>query len=495
MEKTNKDSYKQIFRSTGIVGGAQVLNILIGILKTKVIAILLGPAGVGVAGIFQTIVDLVRNATGLGINFSGVKSVAEHNGDPEKVARIILVLRRWEFGTGIVGTLVIIILCGVFSQNSFGNSSYTFSIAILSVVLLFNAISSGQLAILQGLRHIAEMAKASFLGSVLGMFISLLLYWWLGMDGIIPAMIMTAISSLLISWIFAKKVITQAVNLTVKETFVEGLDMAKLGFYIVFNGFVATGAMYVLRMLIRSHLGIEYVGYFQSVWTISTLYIGILLNAMLADYFPSLSQIQHDNIASNKLVNEQLEITMLLGVPMLMGMIVFAPLALNILYSSSFVAAIPILRWQMMASFFTFIGWPLGVIYLSKNSGWFAIISETLRQAVFILIVFFGWKYWGFNVLGIGFFIGNFINAAFVWWSVTKITNFKFSVTNALYIGFLGTAMLAVTFCSLWLTGIYQFLINGVILTATVIFCITKLQRLLDLKNWITTKAGKTIKN
>ncbi len=486
-----KESYKQIFKSTSIVGGSQIINIIIGIVRTKIIAILLGPGGVGIAGIFQTIVDLVRNATGFGINFSGVKNVAENNTDPQKVARTILILRRWEFGTGLVGTLVIIILCRVFSIYSFGNSSYTISIAVMSVILVINAVSAGQLAILQGLRRIGEMAKATLLGSVLGTIVSLPLFYWLGTAGIIPAMILTALGSLLISWIFARKIITENVNITLPQTFTEGLGMAKLGFFIVVNGFVATASMYVIRSLIRTHLGIDSVGYFQSVWTISTLYISILLNAMLADYFPRLSMIQNDNTASNKLINEQLEMTLLVGAPMFIIMLTFASLAIHILYTSSFTSAIPVLKWQMMASFFTLISWPLGVLYLSKNKGWYAIISETLRQGVYIAFVFACWKYWGFNVLGIGFLVANFVNVIFVIFSVRRISSFKFTSINIKYIFFLGSALLLVLYSSLFLKGIFQYAVNGIVLLLISAFCLYRLDKLLDIKSLATRRLSK----
>ena len=38
-------SYKQILRSSSIIGGASVVNILIGLLRTKVVAVVLGTAG------------------------------------------------------------------------------------------------------------------------------------------------------------------------------------------------------------------------------------------------------------------------------------------------------------------------------------------------------------------------------------------------------------------------------------------------------------------
>lgn len=487
MENT-KESYKQIFKSTTIVGGSQILNIIIGIVRTKIIALLLGPVGVGVAGIFQTIVELVRNATGLGINFSGVKSVAENNNDPQRVARTILILRRWELGTGLVGTSVIIILCSVFSTYSFGNSTYTGSIAIMSVVLVINAVSAGQLAILQGLRRIGEMAKATLLGSILGTVISLPLFWWIGISGIIPAMILTALGSLAVSWWFARKIITEPVDISLSQTFTDGIGMAKLGFFIVVNGFVATASMYVIRVLIRTHLGMDYVGYFQAVWMISTMYINILLNSMLADYFPRLSIIKHDNDASNKLINEQLEMTLLVGTPMLMGMIAFASLAISILYSNSFHSAISVLKWQMMASFFTFISWTIGVLFLSKNKGWYAIIGETIRQAVYISFIFVGWNFFGFNVLGIGFLVANLVGLFFVIYSARRLNSFCFSSINIKYIFFLGSSVLLTLGSSLYIEGVLQYIVNGVLILLTSAFCLYGLNNLLDIKTWIKAR-------
>lgn len=42
-------SYRRILKSTSVIGGASVINIGIGLLRSKVLAVLLGPAGVGLA--------------------------------------------------------------------------------------------------------------------------------------------------------------------------------------------------------------------------------------------------------------------------------------------------------------------------------------------------------------------------------------------------------------------------------------------------------------
>lgn len=240
-------SYEQALKSTGIVGGAQFLTILITVVKTKIVALLLGPAGVGVLGLLQGIVDMIRNATGLGIHFSAVKDVAAANAsrDGQRIGRTIRILRRWVWGTGLLGMTVAIALSIPLSRFSFGNAEYAVPIVLVSVVLLLTSLQEGQLALLQGLRMIGKMAKAKVAGAVAGFALTVPMYWWLGVKGIVPAMILTAAAMLAISWWFVRGIRVEPVKLTPKETFRGGLSIAKLGFFIVVTTFASTATMYI----------------------------------------------------------------------------------------------------------------------------------------------------------------------------------------------------------------------------------------------------------
>jgi len=70
-------SHRQIFKSTALIGGTQVINMGIGIVRTKALAMLLGPAGIGLAGLYTSAVGIVGAMSGLGINASGVRQIAE----------------------------------------------------------------------------------------------------------------------------------------------------------------------------------------------------------------------------------------------------------------------------------------------------------------------------------------------------------------------------------------------------------------------------------
>jgi hypothetical protein len=60
------NSYRQIFRASSIIGGAQALNYLIGLARIKVVALLIGPAGVGLFDVYMSTLALVSVLTDFG---------------------------------------------------------------------------------------------------------------------------------------------------------------------------------------------------------------------------------------------------------------------------------------------------------------------------------------------------------------------------------------------------------------------------------------------
>lgn len=487
MEKENS-SYKHIFRSLGFVGGSQIIVIILGIIKTKIIATILGPSGVGISGIFQNIVELVRNATSFGINYSGVKKIAEVSNDSNySISLNILVLRRWSIATGIFGLFIMVLFSKYFSESSFSNDEHIFDIMALSLVILLSSVSAGQIALLQGLRKIKKMALASVMGAFMGTAFTIPLYLIFGLGGIIYAIILNAFITLLVSWYFSYKIKIEYIKISFLDTFKNGIDMARTGIFIVFNGFIAAGVLYLIRAIIINYADIESVGLFQSVWTISTLYINVLLNAMLADYFPRLSQFADDDLHSNKLVNEQLEITLLTGTPMLVIMLTLGNIVINLLYTNSFLTALPVFQWQIYSSFFTLIGWPLGVLYLARNKNRYMLISEVIKQASYLILINFLWVFYGFNILGIAFFISILITLFFVVYSTRKISNFRFeqrNVKNIIVLFFL----ISFIFSNLFIfKGSLQFFLNLIITFIVIYYCFVNLNKRLNVLAYLHT--------
>ncbi len=177
-----QNSYKQIVKTTSLFGGVQVFNIIIAIIRSKFIAVLLGPTGMGIAGLLTSTTGLISGLTNFGLGTSAVKNVAEANGTGNniRVSTIVTVLRRWMWITGLLGAIITIIFSPWLSQLTFGNKDYTLAFIYLSVTLLLNQLSSGQMVVLQGLCKLQSLAKSDLLGSALGLLISIPMYYMWG---------------------------------------------------------------------------------------------------------------------------------------------------------------------------------------------------------------------------------------------------------------------------------------------------------------------------
>ena len=109
----------------GIDRWLSVLNIAIGIVRTKAMAMLLGPAGFGLAGLYSSIADLTQSIAGMGINSSGVRQIAEAVGsdDTERIALTAAVLRRTSIVLGALGAVLLMVFSRQVSTITFGSLS------------------------------------------------------------------------------------------------------------------------------------------------------------------------------------------------------------------------------------------------------------------------------------------------------------------------------------------------------------------------------------
>jgi antigen flippase len=70
-----------------LIGGSSLIVVLLTMLRTKVLALFLGPAGIGLMGLFSSMTSLVGTVTGLGVATSGVRQIAEAAGAGDLVRR------------------------------------------------------------------------------------------------------------------------------------------------------------------------------------------------------------------------------------------------------------------------------------------------------------------------------------------------------------------------------------------------------------------------
>ena len=400
-------SYRQIMKATSLFGGLQVFQIIISVIRSKFVAVLLGPAGMGVVGLLYTTTVFITALTDFGLGRSAVKNISEANAtqNEQRVATVITVLRKMIWVTGLLGTIMVLVLSPWLSQITFGNKSYTSAFAWISIILLFNQLSGGQIVLLQGLRKLQHLAKATLYGSIVGLFITVPLYYKFGVDGIVPVIILTSIASLFFSWFYARKVKIKSVKVSKQRAILEGKDMLTMGFAISISGLISIGVAYLLRIFISRTGNLSDVGLYTAGFTIIGTYVGMVFTAMGTDYYPRLAAVAHDNELCKENINQQAEIALLLLAPILIGFLVFINWGIILLYSTQFVAVTGMVYWAALGMFFKAGSWSINFVFLAKGASKLYFWNELAGNSYTLLFNILGYHFYGLTGLGISFLI------------------------------------------------------------------------------------------
>lgn len=443
MSNPPSTSYRQIFKSTALVGGAQVITLLVGALRMKALALLLGPAGMGLAGLYTTAVALIGSLAGLGLGNSGVRQIAAAagSGDQTRVARTIVSLRRASLVAGAVGMATVIALAVPLSRGTFGDDQHVTGMMWMSLTLLFGGVSAGQLALLQGLRRLRDLAASQVVGALFGTVASVALVYWLREEGIVPFLLTNSAFAILLSWWFARRVPVERVRVSLRETLAETRGLLGLGLAFTASALLGGAVAYLTRVLVQRQLGMDAVGLYQATWLLSSYYVGFVLTAMATDFVPRLTAVAGDHPAVNRLVNEQAEMGVLIAVPGVLATLALAPWVLQVFYSGKFTAASDIVRWQIIGIFLRVVSWPLGYVFIAKGRSAYFITVEVVAAVIHVALVFACMQVWQLNGVGIAFALLYLAVTGLNFLLCRRLTGFRWSA-RALKI--LGPAVLSV---------------------------------------------------
>jgi len=426
---TRPKSYGDIVKSSSIIGGAQGARLLIGMVQTKLVAVLLGPSGVGLVGLYQSATGLIGTVSGLGIGQSAVREVAEAHGsgNPERVARTVKVLRRACWVTGLLGWLLAVVLAWPLSVWTFGTPERAVPIALLGATLLLTSISAGQMALVQGCRRIGDLARLQVLSAVGSTVISVGLYAWLGERGIVPVLIIVGAVNFGFSWWIARRVPLVVVTTTWRESFRESGRLVSLGVAFMWSGVLVAGVGLATRAWIVRDFGTEANGIYQAAWGISGVFAGFILQAMGTDFYPRLTAVAKDNSEVNRLVNEQTEVGILLALPGLLATLVFAPWAIRLFYTAKFLEAGELLPWFVLGIFGKVLSWPLGFIQLAKGASSTFAATETLFGALLLLLTWLGLRWWQVPGVAVAFALLYGVYVVGMRWVAGWLSGFRWS--------------------------------------------------------------------
>jgi len=483
-----KSEYKQIFKATSLFGGVQVFKIMISLINSKIIAVFLGTEGLGVLGLYNSTVSMVKNISSFGISFGAIRDIsnASESDDHHLFSKLVNIYKKWVWVTGVLGMLVMLSLSKYLSFWTFESYDYTFTFILLSVSLLFLSLTDGQSTILRCSRRLKELAVIGILGPVLGLLLSVPFYFFLGIKGIVPSLVSFSIISFIVAWFFARKVPVKKLSLTMKDSFFGGFSFAKIGLALTAGSLIASIIAYFLNLIIVNIGGEEELGLYKAGLSITNQYIGLVFTAMGVDFFPRLSGLSSDNKKVRSAVNYQSEITVLIVTPILVLLIISTPLAIRLFFTAEFLPAIIFIKWAALGAFFKAISWPIGYISLSKGDSkvYFYLESIYSNIAQFSLNLYFYYM-WGLEGLGVSYLICFILYTIIVY----KITNTRYSFSWSFEfkkIALIMFVLLLITFnVSYFMDTLSSYIWGALAFLVSAAYALFVLNKKLDIKSFI----------
>ncbi|WP_310388456.1 oligosaccharide flippase family protein [Roseateles sp.] len=483
------DSHRQIFRSTAITGGASAITLLAGMGKIKVLALLGGPVAIGLMGLIQNVLSTTATVAGCGLANSGVRAIAAHSDEPLLVATIWKTLVWASLALGLVAGLGLLLAGQPIGSLLLGQALTLDECLILSLGVIATLMFTTQTALLQGLRRIGDLAAINIAASLVGAVASLVPVYLKLPHAVLWFVAIAPVSSALFAYVVLrwKKLLPQkaAPGATTASNLGE---LFKLGLPIMAASVVTLGTQLLARSLIANRLGLEASGHFQAAWSISTTYIGFILTAMAADYFPRLAAMSERPNEAAALVNQQIEMALTMAAPFVMALIAFSPEAVAILYSSEFSDAFDLLRLQALGDILKILCWPIGYILLATGRGKLFIAAEAIWSVSYLGLMYLFIDSMNLSIAGAGFVGAYFVLLAYLALCGKLLIDFHINMRNLVFMVVLlviGTAMiLTVPFAhAVYLHAILVFMVGA--------YSLLRLDRLINIRDLIRSRLGR----
>lgn len=412
-------TYDHIVKYTGFLGGIQVLTILVSVVRNKLAAVLLSTAGVGLSSLYLSVISFLHNTSNLGIPFSSIKEISELYGQDrtEDVLRQVEVVRTWGVWTGLAGMLLCLLFSPVISYWAFDDTSHILPLCLLSPVMAFMGVTAGEFSILKAVRRLKRVALVSVLGAVATLLLTVPFYYFWGMSGVVPALVVSTLGVMVAHLSLSLPVFPWRVDLLNRAHFRKGWSMVRLGVPYIMATAVNMSVAMGISLFITNWGSLSDVGLYGMGYNLVITYAGVVFTAVDADYFPRLSSVNADVGRMNQTINRQIKVCVLLMSPFLVLFMICMPLAIRVLYSSSFLPMTGMAVCASMHMFFKSMTLPVAYVSLAKGDAVMYLCMEAAYDIFMAVCVIVGFVYGG--ILGTGIALA--LAGVFDWWMIYAV--------------------------------------------------------------------------
>ena len=366
-------TYRRMLCAFGSVGGAKLTSVALGVIRTKIVAILLGPANLGLIGLAANSVELVRVMFSFGLESSVARQVAiaSNEGNAHEISRIYTACIHASTAIGLLSALFLAVASPWLAAFATGSAGDWWLFATAGLSLLFSPFVAVQQALAQGLRSLSFVTTTQLLSAPLVALVTVVLVSLFGVIGGILAIVANTASPFVVQLILMRRIRPPSVRVTLLEFRKRLAVNFRHGSGLYINAIWLTGGAWLTLF----GLGIFYpesdrlvqLGYYQAALALGGIYVGIIISAMSTDYYPAICGASSDTVSMRRLFHQYTVFSLHIGTLVTLLTIAGAPQLLKLFYTAEFASAAPTLRLIAISTALRFAFFPIGFLLLAKD--------------------------------------------------------------------------------------------------------------------------------
>ena len=465
--------YGRVVKYLGLMGGAQGLSLLVNLLRNKIASTLLGAVGLGLIGLYNRTVQMFSDCTNLSLSYSAIRKLSDtyENATAEDLAHYVKVTRSIALLTGIVGMLLFVMFSPLVMKYISDGSDYSsWYFVALSPVVLFLAVSGGEVAVLRGVRQLNSLAIYTLWSSFVALFVAVPVYFFFGVAGILPSILIIALLQMLGVLYNSVRLFEYKVAPFSLRLLRDGVEMLKLGAGYIYTTILTSCSVWMIYSMISNIGGDAELGLFSSGYLLLSMLPSVLFAALDSEYYPRLSGAFGNMKLRNAMVNEQIEVHLLVQTPIILTAVLVLPLLFPILYSGEFLPAVAMTRFAMFGLLCHILTYPISFMPLSKGDVLVFILQETVYNVANVTLVIIGYRFWGLEGVGIALLLARMLDLT-VAFSISYFRyGFRLSPCSLGY-AFASLAFAVMAFCSVFcMHGLLSWICSSVVVLMSVAF-------------------------
>lgn len=404
-------------------------------IRVKVTAIFLAPAGLGFVAQVTDLRVFISRFVDLGVGAGLTKYVAAYNTADDKRA-IEGLLQTCISGFAITGGLIVLI-CIIFAPGIadlvLGDSTLWYLVTLAGITAALTAQGRIVYRTLQGLLKIRSMVILGLISSFLGLIITIPLIIFFGVTGAVLSVALLALFSLVFGHLYLQLSILRKREIHLRLV----IPKKKILYQLLRFGGVSSLqvlsdalTLLIIRSIIIKQFGAGANGLYQVAIAVSVRYLGIIFTSIWQYSLPKLSTLLNNRRAQSKVQNDTLKLIFLAVTPLIVLILVFRTIWIPLLYTTTFLFAYPLITWQMLGDVFKSITNPENMILLPKELFTFFIIITLTYSAIQLISFWLLLPIYGLVAAPIAYAIGRAFTVPITLFYHYRYEHFIYSKSN-----------------------------------------------------------------